>query len=127
MTVPQRRRRIDPDTGRYRRLSRVQKEINTAPARQRGPGERANAQLKSWKILRKGYGLSGDRHIERIRDQPRAIPSEPDGAGSGRRIMRNELNSPMRAARSGMSSATCKAMGRESVLMRMISSWISGG
>ena len=51
--VPQRRRRLDPDTGRYRRLSASQKEVNTAHARQRGPGERANAQLKSWKILRK--------------------------------------------------------------------------
>jgi hypothetical protein len=51
--VPQRRRRLDPDTGRYRRLSRNQKQVNTAHARQRGPGERANAQLKSWKILRK--------------------------------------------------------------------------
>ncbi len=51
--VPQRRRRLDPDTGRYRRLSRNQKAVNTAHARQRGPGERANAQLKSWKILRK--------------------------------------------------------------------------
>ena len=50
--VPQRRRRIDPDTGRYRRLSRAQKEVNAAHARQRGPGERANAQLKSWKVLR---------------------------------------------------------------------------
>ena len=51
--VPQRRRRLDPDTGRYRRLSQAQKDVNTAHARQRGPGERANAQLKSWKILRK--------------------------------------------------------------------------
>ncbi|HEX2214617.1 MAG TPA: transposase family protein [Mycobacterium sp.] len=51
--VPQRRRRIDPDTGRYRPLSVNQKDVNTAHARQRGPGERANAQLKSWKILRK--------------------------------------------------------------------------
>ena len=51
--VPQRRRRLDPDTGRYRRLSRAQKEVNAAHARQRGPGERANAQLKSWKILRR--------------------------------------------------------------------------
>ena len=51
--VPQRRRRLDPDTGRYRRLSRSQREVNTAHARRRGPGERANAQLKSWKILRK--------------------------------------------------------------------------
>jgi hypothetical protein len=36
--VPQRRRRLDPDTGRYRRLSRAQREVNTAHARQRGPG-----------------------------------------------------------------------------------------
>ncbi|WP_274518818.1 transposase family protein [Streptomonospora alba] len=38
--VLQRRRRIDPDTGRYRRLSRARKEVNTAHARQRGPGQR---------------------------------------------------------------------------------------
>ena len=42
----------DPDTGRYRRLL-AQKEVNTAHARQRGPGERANAEMKSWKVLRK--------------------------------------------------------------------------
>jgi hypothetical protein len=53
VAVPQRRRRLDPDTGRYRRLSTAQKEVNTAHARMRGPGERVNAQLKSWKILRK--------------------------------------------------------------------------
>ncbi len=51
--VPQRRRRIDPDTGRRRRLSATQKAVNTAHARRRGPGERANAELKNWKILRK--------------------------------------------------------------------------
>jgi DDE superfamily endonuclease/Helix-turn-helix of DDE superfamily endonuclease len=51
--TPQRRRRLDPDTGRYRRLSRSQKQVNTAHARQRGPGERVNAELKNWKILRK--------------------------------------------------------------------------
>jgi hypothetical protein len=50
--VPQRRRPRAPETGR-RRLSRNQREVNSAHARQRGPGERANAQLKSWKILRK--------------------------------------------------------------------------
>ncbi len=44
---------LDPDTDRYRRLSDNQKAVNTAHARQRGPGERANAQLKSWKVLRK--------------------------------------------------------------------------
>ena len=53
VAVPQRRRRLDPDTGRYRRLSAAQKEVNTAHARMRGPGERVNAQLKSWRILRK--------------------------------------------------------------------------
>jgi hypothetical protein len=53
VVVPQRRRRLDPDTGRYRRLSNAQKEVNTAHARMRRPGERANAELKNWKILRK--------------------------------------------------------------------------
>jgi hypothetical protein len=53
ITVPQRRHRLDSDTGRYRRLSAAQKQVNAAHARQRGPGERANAQLKSWVILRK--------------------------------------------------------------------------
>jgi hypothetical protein len=51
--VPQRRRPPDPETGERRRLSRNQKAVDSAHARQRGPGERANAQLKSWKILRK--------------------------------------------------------------------------
>lgn len=51
--VPQRRQRLDPDTGRYRPLSRSQKEVNTAHARQRGPGERANAEPKNWRVLRK--------------------------------------------------------------------------
>ena len=51
--VPQRRRRLDPDTGHYRPLSDTQKDVNTAHARQRGPGERVNAELKNWKILRK--------------------------------------------------------------------------
>ena len=53
VAVPQRRRRLDRDTGRYRPLSTTQKDVNTAHARQRGPGERANAQIKSWKILRR--------------------------------------------------------------------------
>lgn len=51
--VPQRRRRLDPDTGRYRPLSENQKQVNTAHARVRGPGERANATLKNWRVLRK--------------------------------------------------------------------------
>ncbi len=53
VTVPQRPRRKDPNTGPYRPLSQNQKDVNTAHARLRGPGERANAQLKNWKILRK--------------------------------------------------------------------------
>jgi hypothetical protein len=53
VTVPQRPRRKDPGTGTYRPLSQNQKDVNTAHARLRGPGERANAQLKTWKILRK--------------------------------------------------------------------------
>ena len=51
--VPQRRRRLEVEAGRYRRLSRAQKEVNAAHARQRGPGERVNAELKNWRILRK--------------------------------------------------------------------------
>lgn len=51
--TPQRRRRLAPDTGRYRRLSANQKAVNAAHARQRGPGERVNAELKNWRILRK--------------------------------------------------------------------------
>ena len=50
--VPQRCRPADPETGR-RRLARNQREFNAAHARQHGPGERANAQLNSWRILRK--------------------------------------------------------------------------
>jgi hypothetical protein len=38
--------------------------------------------------------------------QPKTVPSEPDGVGSGRRIMRKELNNPMSAASNGMSNAT---------------------
>jgi len=51
VAVPQRRRRLDRDTGRYRPLSAAQKEVNTAHARRRGPGERVNAELKNWRIL----------------------------------------------------------------------------
>lgn len=51
--VPQRRRPREPDIDERPRLSTNQKAVNSAHARLRGPGERANAQLKSWKILRK--------------------------------------------------------------------------
>ena len=36
VAVPQRRRRLDPDTGRYRQLSAAQKQVNTTHARMRG-------------------------------------------------------------------------------------------
>jgi hypothetical protein len=42
---------ITPYKGRNKPES--QKDANRAHARQRGPGERANAQLKHWRILRK--------------------------------------------------------------------------
>ncbi|WP_410479419.1 transposase family protein [Pseudonocardia sp. H11422] len=42
-----------PPRSRHRPLSANQKEVNTAHARQRGPGERANAEIKNWRILRK--------------------------------------------------------------------------
>ena len=61
-------------------------------------------------------------------NQPKIIPSaDPDGFGSGRRIIRNELNSPISPARIGISSATCRASGRASVLIRMISAWVCRG
>jgi hypothetical protein len=34
-------------------LSRNQKDVNSAHARQRGPGKRGNAQLKTWRVLGK--------------------------------------------------------------------------
>jgi hypothetical protein len=51
--LPYKRRRADPGTDQRRRLSRSQREVNAAHATQRGPGERPNAVLKSWKIFRK--------------------------------------------------------------------------
>jgi hypothetical protein len=45
--------RLDPDTGRYRRLSNNQRDVNAAHARRCGPRERVNAEPKSWKILRR--------------------------------------------------------------------------
>ncbi|WP_157577312.1 transposase family protein, partial [Saccharomonospora iraqiensis] len=51
--LPHRRRPRDNNTDHRPRLSTNQKAVNTAHARLRGPGERANAQLKSWKALRR--------------------------------------------------------------------------
>lgn len=70
--VPHRRPPRDPETGeRRRRLSANEKAVNTAHARLRGPGERANAQLKSWKILRKIR--SSPRQTTRLVDAIRSV------------------------------------------------------
>jgi hypothetical protein len=66
--VPQ-RRRIDPDTGRYRRLSRNQKDVNAAHARQRGRGERVNAELKNCRsCARSAPPQQGIRNCRRSSD-----------------------------------------------------------
>jgi hypothetical protein len=57
ISVPHRSRRKNPDTGRYLPLSANQKSVNAAHSRLRAPGERANVQLKTWKISRKDGGL----------------------------------------------------------------------
>lgn len=49
--IPIDRVRAEPYRGRNKPES--QKQANRSHARLRGPGERANAQLKTWKILRK--------------------------------------------------------------------------
>ena len=69
--VPQRRRPRDPDTDQRPRLSANQKAVNSAHARLRGPGERANAQLKSWKILRKIR--TSPRHVTLLVDAVRTV------------------------------------------------------
>lgn len=51
--VPQRSRRKDRSSGKFRPLSTNQRAVNLAHAQLRAPGERANAQLKNWRVLRK--------------------------------------------------------------------------
>jgi len=53
--APHRRSRYDRGTGKFvsRPLSAGQKAVNRAHSALRAPGERANAVLKSWRILRK--------------------------------------------------------------------------
>lgn len=51
--VPQRSRRKDRATGKLRPLSENQRAVNRSHAALRAPGERANAQLKNWRVLRK--------------------------------------------------------------------------
>lgn len=52
---PHRRSRYDRGSRKFvrRELSTGQKQANRAHAALRGPGERANADLKNWRILRK--------------------------------------------------------------------------
>ena len=63
-----------------------------------GDAPRSPGSLDRWGCCRSpsGTGIG----------QPMATPPEPDGSGSGRRIMRNEVTNPRRAAINGMSSAT---------------------
>ncbi|MBT0774144.1 transposase [Kineosporia sp. J2-2] len=51
--TPLRSRRQDPATRKMKPLSAGQKAANTAHARIRAIGERANSQLKNWRVLRK--------------------------------------------------------------------------
>jgi hypothetical protein len=53
--APYRRSRYDKDTGKFvsRPLSAGMRAVNRSIAQLRGPGERANADLKNWRILRK--------------------------------------------------------------------------
>ena len=53
--APHRRSRYDRGTGKFarRELSAGQKTVNRAHSALRAPGERANAELKNWRILRK--------------------------------------------------------------------------
>jgi hypothetical protein len=53
--APFRKVRYDNTTGRFvsRPLSQGMKAVNRTHAALRAPGERANADLKNWKILRK--------------------------------------------------------------------------
>ena len=78
---------LDPETGTYRPLSLNQKQVNAAHARLRGPGERANAQLKSWKILRRIRSSAAYRPLTTAAHQPLQAPrltasSEPLGESS---------------------------------------------
>ena len=52
---PHRRSRYDRGTGKFtrRELSTGQKAANRAHSALRAPGERANAELKNWRVLRK--------------------------------------------------------------------------
>ena len=53
--APFRRLRHDPSSHRFirRELSTGQKAVNTSIPPMRAPGERANVDLKSWRLLRK--------------------------------------------------------------------------
>jgi len=69
-----------PDLGAYRGWNKPesQKAANRAHAKLRGPGERANAQLKTWRILRKlrccpwrAGQLAKAIHVLQAREMPR--------------------------------------------------------
>ncbi|WP_407568330.1 transposase family protein (plasmid) [Arsenicicoccus dermatophilus] len=60
VTTPVRAVRRRPGTGLFERrdLSVNERAVNASQARLRARGERANAQLKTWRVLRRYHGLS---------------------------------------------------------------------
>lgn len=82
--TPQRRRPADPETGERRRLSRNQRDVNSAHARQRGPGEHANAQLD-------GRSRSASRPR---RTRPGSTTTKSDSIGLGTPTSRWRCSSP---------------------------------
>ncbi|WP_407568329.1 transposase family protein [Arsenicicoccus dermatophilus] len=56
--TPIRASRRNPTTGwsESKPLSRDERAVNAAHAKNRAPGERGNAQLKTWRVLRRYHG-----------------------------------------------------------------------
>src|SRR3954471_10911560 len=92
-------------------------------------------QVEQEPARRIGEGLEHPvvvRHASKIGDrkvtcQPRTASPAADGVGSGNRRMPSALPRPSRAARIGMPSATCSAIGRTSLLIATISACTCGG
>ena len=98
------------------------------PVRAARASRRDAAQAAGGRRLRRAGAAVAIHPDAVLSRQPKTMPSpELDGAGSGSRIIRNEVTNPRSAARSGTSSATWSAKGRASVLIRMISAWTSAG
>ena len=91
---------------------------------QRARGARLRRRVRAprpARVRHRGRGRAA-RGARGLGSHARDISAVSDGAGSGRRIMRNPFRSPSRPARIGTISAIWRASGRASVLMSMISS-----